>query len=434
MIDIKKNQNGAATLLVAIILLIGITLIALFATRLGILDQKISGNEYRHKEAFAKAEAGLDQAASYLRKNVDLHEGLAADGWASCTGSELIFPCNQNDAQQVYGVVNVGVSITSSVNLIAALTNAESYLVKTTDTTMAIGRGLSADGTGEAIAMVEYAKVSLLTPGQIPPLMTPNADLSGSFTIVPDPNGGGPGVPISAWVKDLDGSKNTGSWQTCHHGDFQDGVVCMDAYDDSDSWLSCGCVENLSNKDNVNDDIVVASITGEPFPESPFSYLFGSDEDAENVDGDGVTDSDRLDALIEDKIDYATDFGIVLDDCSSLDTLDLTTLNQPFVWVEGICNIPSNNVYGSRDLPIVLVAQGDLTINSNVEIWGIVFGFADFTMNGSPAVHGSVISENASKLTNGGYSQIYDESVFEKLADDNLLSEIAKIQYSWRDF
>ena len=56
----KKLQNGAATLLVAVVLLIAITLATFFAARVNIEEQRISANDYRAKEAFNAADAGLE--------------------------------------------------------------------------------------------------------------------------------------------------------------------------------------------------------------------------------------------------------------------------------------------------------------------------------------------------------------------------------------
>ena len=429
------RQRGAAALITSVILLIGVTLVVIFATRVGVLDQKISGNEMRHKESFANAEAGLDQAASYLRANPVLHEGNTADGWATCTGSTALFPCDAAGAVSVFATVVTGTSITSLVNNIGALPNSTSYLVKTASNTLALGVGASADGTGAAVAQIAYAKTSLLTPGELPPLMAPSADLSGSFTIVPNPNGGGPGVAVSAWVETMDASKNTGSWQTCNHGELQDGGnVCMDAYDDTVSWSSCGCIEDKSNKDDVGDDIVIADqIAGLAFPESSFAYLFGADD--ENTDGDGVEDAAALATLIAEIKARADATGKILANCTTLPSLDLATdVLIPLIWVEGDCSIPANSIIGDRTTPIILVVEGKLTINANGEIWGIVFGFDEFQMNGGAVVHGSAIAETSTDLTNGSYTQVYDESVFTALADDTLTSDISKIQYSWRDF
>ncbi len=53
-------QQGMATLIVSIIVLIITTLMVLMATKVGIFDFRMAGNEARYKEAFTTAEAGLD--------------------------------------------------------------------------------------------------------------------------------------------------------------------------------------------------------------------------------------------------------------------------------------------------------------------------------------------------------------------------------------
>ncbi|MDH5357842.1 MAG: PilX N-terminal domain-containing pilus assembly protein [Gammaproteobacteria bacterium] len=415
-----KHQRGAAVLLVSVVLLIAVTLLVMFAVRVGLLDQRMSGNEYRHKEAFANAEAGLEQAASYLRANPVLHAGDVADGWASCTGSTAIFPCNLTGAELVYATVVAGTSITPNLPMAGNTPNSSAYLVKTASTTIAVGEGASDDGTGSAVAQVSFAKTSLLTPGQIPPLMMPSGDLNGSFTIVPNPNGGGPGVPISAWVKSI--GTSTGSWQTCNHGEFQDTGVCMDTKDDTVSWSTCTCIEPKSTSTSVGDDIVVDSTD---FPFSPFAFIFGKD----------LSTAAEVDALKAEIKARADDKGKVLADCTTLDTIDLANdVEMPLIWVEGACDIGPGVVIGDRTTPIILVVEGDIKVNANGEIWGIMVGLADYTMNGGAVVHGSAVSEIESKLTNGAYAQVYDESVFARLQDDTLTTDISKVQYSWRDF
>ena len=442
---LENNQQGAATLLVTVMLLIGVTLIALFATRVGILDQRISGNEVRHKEAFANAEAGLEQAASFLRANPSLHDGATA-GWIPCAGLTSVFPCSVAvgaslvNPTLVYATVAAS-TITSSVN--SVLVNSKSYLVKIGDNTTAVGLGNSADGTGEAVAQIEYAKTSLLTPGEIPPLMSPSVDLGGNFTIVPNPNGGGPGVAVSVWVNSSVTSGGGASWQTCNHGEFEAAGICMDTLDDTDAWKVCGCTENLSDSGNIGDDIVINPSAD--FPYSPFAFIFGVD--IPGPPPPGGADSDKDDLVAETKLEIkarAKAKGKVVDDCSALagppTTINgvlLTDLKIPLIWVEGDCSFPTGStvILGSRDTPLIIVVEGDVHANGTLDVWGILIGLtADFSLNGNVVVHGSAISDLPSNLTNGGYAQVYDEDVFAALADDTLTTDIAKVKYSWRDF
>ena len=60
------RQDGAATILLALVLLIAITLVSLFGARTAVMEQKISSNEYRAKQAFEAADAGLEYGVSYF--------------------------------------------------------------------------------------------------------------------------------------------------------------------------------------------------------------------------------------------------------------------------------------------------------------------------------------------------------------------------------
>lgn len=402
------KQNGAAVVVTAILLLIGVTLVVMFAAQIGLQDQRISGNQYRHKQAFANAEAGLDFAASFLRQNKSLHGGGV--GWVDCAGNTGIFPCDLDGAESVYGTIGGG-AVTSSVPVMAGL---EAYMVKVGDTTTVVGVGTSDDGSANSVVQVSYAANQLIVPGQLPPLMIPSGTLSGNFNIVPNPDGAGEGVPVSIWAKDtaVVTGGGTGNWKTCDHDQFRDGgAVCQDTKGDGDTganWLSCACNTERSNKNDLNEDIVL--YPADQFPTSPFAYVFG--DTVENVKSAA---------------------GAVLPNCNSLVGTFAGITNTALVWVEGDCQINGAEV-GSRNKPIILVVEGELRVNANSEVWGILFGFGDFVLNGGPIIHGSAISENPSDLTNGNYAQVYDPDVFANLKDPEINTIFSRLQYSWRDF
>ncbi|PCJ30676.1 MAG: hypothetical protein COA99_17890 [Moraxellaceae bacterium] len=421
------HVRGSAVLMVSIILLIAVTLIIIITARVGALDQQISGNEFRHKEAFANAEAGLEQAASYLSANPSLHQGDADDGWASCTGLTAEFPCTIVGAQMVFATVTSSAITSSSVNALAAMPDADAYLVKTPFGTVAVGQGVSDDGTGAAMAQVTFSQANLLlTSDELPPLMVPSGDLSGNFNVVPNPNGGGPGIPVSVWAKDtLD---TTGSnWKTCDHGEFKDATdICMDTKGDGvtgDDWQGCSCDIERSNSTDVTADIVLYSDAD--FPNSPFAYVFGGEDDI------SAADVVTLKAEIKAR---AQATGLVLANCTNLVSEFANLTTSALVWVEGNCLINSNITVGSRNKPMILVVEGEIRVNAGAETWGILVGLDDFVLNGGPVIHGSAISDIESDLTNGTYSQVYDESVLANLREEGINTEMTKMQYSWRDF
>lgn len=423
-----SKHKGAAVLLVSIVLLIGVTLIVVFAARVGVIDQRISANEYRHKEANAAADAALEQAAAFITNNTDLYDGTVGGTypWVACTGGYTgLFPCtNGGDTYDLaydndlttpttieplqLGSTPTAVDLSSGVVSNTYLTYTNSGNVMT-----AIGTGESLDGTGNAYAQISYTQITLLTSEEVPPIMTPIIELGGTFTIVADPNGGGKGVPVSAWVATFDTSGGVGTWQTCQLDAFLDnsGDICSEKLDDTDSWKFCDCDgDKLSEPGNVNHDIVQAD-PGD-FPPSVLSYLFPS--------FDSFTD---IVSIADEK----------LTNCTGLEALASGWTTSKIVTVEGDCTMPSSSIIGSRDGPLILVVSGHLKINANSDFYGIALGLSDVTLNGGVKVHGSLLAEDSTKLTTGGYTQVYDEFVLGSIVEDLSNLGLAKQKYSWTD-
>ncbi len=63
------RQRGALTIFTAVFVLILMTLMLMYATRVGVFEQRVSSNEMRQKLAFHAAETALQQAIEYLLAN-----------------------------------------------------------------------------------------------------------------------------------------------------------------------------------------------------------------------------------------------------------------------------------------------------------------------------------------------------------------------------
>lgn len=427
------SQQGAAVLLVSIILLIGVSLITIFAARVGVMDQRISGNEYRHKEAKASADAALEQAAGFIKQNPDLYEGTGGD-WTDCNASTALqntFPCHvklSNVTSVYYDKVYSSVSGTvisplAYTTSLPSNIDSDSYIVFTASNTAgniltAVARGSSLDGTADSVAQIAYSQVEILNPGEIPPVMASVIDINGSFTIVADPNSGVKnGVPISAWVSSLSGA-GTGSWQTCSLGSYKNGTtVCGEdptavnpGFDETQTgntgWGGCACEPGdfLSTNSDVGYDIFEDTTN---FPSDIFKYVFNG--------------------LNQAQIKAIADH--VIADCTGLASLNLQ--GAPLVWVEGDCTIPAD--VGTRAAPIILVVDGLLKINSNHNVWGILVSLVDISLSGGPIIHGSIVSDSNSKLSAGGYTQVFDPFVLDSLVDPSVNTKLSKIKYTWTD-
>lgn len=68
-IDIR-SQRGVVTLAIGILLLVLITLMTLYGARVGLMEQRISSNEYQAKLVHGAAEAGRNQAVEFLNANL----------------------------------------------------------------------------------------------------------------------------------------------------------------------------------------------------------------------------------------------------------------------------------------------------------------------------------------------------------------------------
>ncbi|HSM69597.1 MAG TPA: PilX N-terminal domain-containing pilus assembly protein, partial [Xanthomonadales bacterium] len=90
---IPGRQRGAITIFTGIMVLLLLTGLLVYATRVGISEQRISANELRYKQAFVAAESGLEHAREYLLAHQILLNSAeddllpdGSDGWLSPTG------------------------------------------------------------------------------------------------------------------------------------------------------------------------------------------------------------------------------------------------------------------------------------------------------------------------------------------------------------
>lgn len=87
------EQRGAATLIVALVLLIALTLVTFSTARIGVSEQRNSTNNVRSKAALDVAQAGLEQGLAYLNHNQSMIDSTGVGGWATPGGATLWLAC-----------------------------------------------------------------------------------------------------------------------------------------------------------------------------------------------------------------------------------------------------------------------------------------------------------------------------------------------------
>lgn len=401
---LKNKQTGAATLLVTVVLLSLITLVSVYITKLGLLEAKTGANANRAKEALHHAQAGLDYGAM-----MHLDQGNSyAGGTISVAGTSVA---------------------------ISAIASGGLYTITAS--------GESIDGTGAAQVEEGYGRFPIADFGKLPPLMSNgNFPPSGSFSIVTNPNGGGTGVPVSAWVEQS-AAHGVGSWDSCNWDEFYyQGQNAAKAKTLLDGFLYCAQCECSK----ADDKLCTASNGVNPGDCEDVVVEAGIPDVFENVFKISVDEWETYRDLV----------AVQNIACNALDedTGDIFKSGGeyegriPLIWITGTCSIGGQ--IGSPDAPIVLVVHGDLTISANSVFFGIAMSFSDdyttdgngvdgedFTLktNGNSTVYGILLSNKNVDLPNGTFNLIYSKDVLENLGDsyDGEEFMIGRRTGSWND-
>ena len=475
------RQRGVSTLVVAVVLLIAATFLTFFAAKVGMQEQRMSGNDYRHKEAFGIAEAGLDRAKAFLAAADKTALFGNAAFWTGCTAGQTTPPCgdgtnNRFDTSwswiSVYRRSN-GAALTGLNWPQSAL---DGPFILTQSTPAAISPAISKrpvvltsqarslDGTGRAFVRQSMTRHVIGQNGPVPPLMAPSVGLGGNFTVVGNPNHNldpslvtlancdsltGSGQLLSIWARQP--VTLSGSQQTCAPGGYRDqnGNRCVGqgivdpVTGNAPTWNQCQCSVDIAMEPNyssasagTNDDIVQSD---PKFPGDMFLYVFGNTKTAIKASAAGS--------------------GRVLPDCSTLNSS-----SSGLYWITGACDIAQNAVIGSRTAPVILVYETSAEFRGGSDVWGLVVGAdmqrvlvnaptgtapyyvdGDFiSSNNTPAtallhgtftLHGALIVEGTVTQQGGGgnYNILYDPCVFGALGAGSANDQYGPIAGSWND-
>ena len=87
------RRDAGSVLLVVIVLLLLASLISLFAVKVGIFNQRSSGNDVRAKLVQSVAAAALSQGAELVASNTELFSDDGLTSWELCDADDDSFPC-----------------------------------------------------------------------------------------------------------------------------------------------------------------------------------------------------------------------------------------------------------------------------------------------------------------------------------------------------
>jgi hypothetical protein len=277
---IERRQKGNA-LFVALILLLLASVITLLTLRVGVFEQRTSGNDLRAKLIAQVAEAGIAQGAEYFRLNPGALTNTS--NWKLCAADDETFPCgsipdmdvddgaggtikrratmyywssagatdNNNDGVTgdyfdqrmlpIHSVTPAAGRVTSVGNFTDVSYGVGVVLCRVANPKTAADPTRCATNSAEQSSTLVYNYVSVASlPGEgtrttvsqmlgqylifnpennKPPIVaTGTVDVTGGLQLVTNPNAGGPGVPVSVWTrKDV---VKTGTPNTCYYDEF----------------------------------------------------------------------------------------------------------------------------------------------------------------------------------------------------------------------
>ena len=370
-----KRHAGFTTFTVTLLLILILVGISLLVGKLMVADRKISVNEVQYRQALALAELGI--ADGMGRVSID-------PAWRSSSGISV------STAQGTYllsvkDVPDELVEVGTSPNTLE-VTPVELVSTATLPSNL-----------GTATVRVLVAGYSLMADSKAVPLMGLGIAIGGAFNVVANPNGGGPGVPLSVWSKEP--VTGNGAWKTCHLGDFNG-----------------GCGTALSDSDNIGPDIKANDST---FPPDLLWYLFGEPDTAEGW------------ANMNDK-------AVAVPPGSSCSSLGPTSTG--IYIVQGNCDLPDD--VGSESSPVALIVKdGDLTLNADKTFNGIIFVYSsmepspyDVKTNGNATISGSLILNSPPKNLNGNFNLKYDQRVMSSIQSGAMFQSTKMVPGSWRDW
>jgi len=404
------RQRGVS-LIVTLMIVVLLSLLGLYGAGVLVLDTRSAANDFRAREAMAAAESGTEQGLSLLNRNrkrisaggLDINNdgtvGTGEPAWATCGSEAWCLPVRDSANWQYLTVTALASQPTAGTFTAHLLTPKPdstdpdkvngSLLVYNV---VAVGR--SADGTSTAtLKQGGYFYPLLLANVNTPLAAASNVPLSGNYSIITSSNGGGKGVPVTAWSDSA--ITPGGSFASCHIGDFAGGA--------------CQPATALSKNGTIGPDL----IGNDPnFPPDLFEFLFG------------VPAADYQ--IIKDQAE-------VVADCSGLGPS-----SSGLIWVTGDCNPPGD--IGSADDPVLLVVQGDVTFNAGDQLYGLLYlfdpagGTPKITANGNARLHGALFAHDGVDLQlNGGFVLEYDKDVLDNLRNSPSGRGLARIPGAWSD-
>lgn len=405
-----SRQRGAATLLVAMVLLIASTLLILFTSGTSLTEQKMSANEYRAKQALAAAQAGIDVSIKALNDNVD-------DDGAGGTKTEFLFQAQTSNAGWVSGNAafharfcdgSVAVTALPTCGNTAAALSACTAVASDATVAWLVSCGWSDDNTARKRIITFVGKSPAAGSSLGNPLTAGGAvALTGNPTVVNYDNN------LTIWTGDSVNNTGNNGKSVIRRPSTSPGAITTNQVVsqvgngnqvcnvNQAPNLICTTTSTTVGPDVIANDTTLAHLTDDQF----FENFMGS------APG-------QYQALLADQFNS-----------NSVNVSDISS--GGVYWLNGNYTL-GNGTYGdatNKD-PVFLIVDGDLTIQGSPNFYGVLYVRGNLDQSGSAQFRGGVIVEG-NVSGNGSMNIIYDGDVVKA---PNAPTDYSSYPGTWRDW
>jgi len=381
-----RKQQGAVTLLTALILLISITLVGFVTAKTVLVETQITADNYRTSQATAAASAAMDQAVAYFYAGgLDQHNNttpttLTADGLVDFPSTApftlTLTAAGQTTSAQFFfnntATGNRCDSTADGTDMTQALVTARGWSDDNT-AVRTITQCLDTfdifdNGKGPRQAFVSKAGVGVFG----------NATIINRYSNSSIWSGGDDAVHGAAYGTYLRPSNTEIADYTTAQLNSEDQTANTQLVSNRDAGRGMDVITNdttLSNKTSSTTDLT------NPANNTFFDYFFSQTKSAIRQAADNI--------------------GQML--AAGTNPAGMTGL----IWVDGNTSMSTTgSVVGSSTAPAVLIVNGDFTFSGGT-IYGVLYVTGKLTITGNPIIHGSVISENGPNDGEGTLKLIY---------------------------
>ena len=410
----KHSQRGAAALPVGVLLLFIAALVLIAVSRTTLMEQRISGNEIRIRQALQAGQAGISHAMAYMKEGgVDsVSPTDQADPITPLTlptgASYQVYYCDPIDPNPDPSKPYPRVEVCEDSNLRSTSCESGFEAIERFGLPLVLSCGRSDDGIALQPVVVSFSRATTMTDSPDNPLISKGTlNVQGSATVTNYFNNmtiwtGGPAESIGNAGKTFIRNPNIPQPEMTESPPADIPTSCKA----SDTYI-CVTDKTVKGPDVIDEDLTLKNMSDEDMFRNYFGHDFATyrDEVATRVITAAQASS------------LATPGGEAIVITGSTASVSLP-----------------NGTIGSTDNPVVLIIEGNWNQGGNTTVYGVVYVMGSMGVQGNVTVYGNVSVEGAVGGT-GSLDVIYDP--FANNDGSNKLQKLGKpgiLSGSWRDW